>query len=352
MPRESEIVSMIRSRSREHPGPGVEVGIGDDAAVLRQDSSTDLLFCSDLSVEGVHFRTEWAQPGVIGRKALAVTLSDIAAMGGQPRFALASVAFGQGSAMQFIEQLLSGMFDLAAALGVSLVGGDTSASPGPLFIDTSAIGVCERGRAITRSGARPGDLVYVTGELGGSALGLSLLKMGYRLGLDGGNQADGGDQAKGGNHEDAARQAAIRRHLFPEPRVRAGQMIGQAGLATAMIDISDGLAMDLGHIAEDSKCGVVVFGKLLPMAGPLIQLWSPTATEGEKDPLHLALASGEEYELAFCARPEAASSIRDLADKLKLPITLIGEVIEGQGLMLEQDGLPAKIDANGFEPEI
>src|SRR5215471_6075467 len=346
MPDESEIISMIRSRSRELPGPGVEVGIGDDAAVLRPDSSADLLFCSDLSVEGVHFRTEWAPPGVIGRKALAVTLSDIAAMGGQPRFALASVAFGQGSTMQFIEQLLTGMLDLASALGVSLAGGDTSASPGPLFIDTSAIGVCDRGRAITRSGASPGDLVYVTGELGASALGLSLLKMGYRLGLDGGNQADGG------NHEDAARQAAIRRHLFPEPRVRAGQMIGQAGLATAMIDISDGLAMDLGHIAEDSKCGVVVFGKLLPMAGPLIQLWSPTATEGEKDPLHLALASGEEYELAFCSRPEAASSIRDLADKLKLPITLIGEVIEGQGLMLELDGRRVEIDAKGFEHEI
>jgi len=316
------------------------VGIGDDAAVLRQDSSTDLLFCSDLSVEGVHFRTEWAPPGVIGRKALAVTLSDIAAMGGQPRFALASVAFGQGSAMQFIEQLLSGMFDLAAALGVSLVGGDTSASPGPLFIDASAIGVCERGRAITRSGARPGDLVYVTGELGGSALGLSLLRMGYRLGVEGGNQ------------EDAARQAAIKRHLFPEPRVRAGQMIGQARLATAMIDISDGLATDLRHIAEESKCGVVVHGKLLPMAGPLIQLWSSAATEGEKDPLQIALASGEEYELAFCARPEAASSIRDLLDKLKLPITLIGEVIEGQGLIVEQDGQPVKIDANGFEHEI
>jgi thiamine-monophosphate kinase len=314
------------------------VGIGDDAAVLRHDSATDLLFCSDLSVEGVHFRTEWAPPGVIGRKALAVTLSDIAAMGGQPRFALASVAFSKGSTMQFIEQLLSGMLDLASALGVSLAGGDTSASPGPLFIDTSAIGVCERGRAVTRSGARPGDLVYITGELGGSALGLSLLKEGFRL-------SDGVDDVG-----ERARQTAIRRHLFPEPRVRAGQMIGQARLATAMIDISDGLATDLGHIAEDSKCGVVVHGRLLPVAGPLIELWS--STEGEKDPLHVALESGEEYELAFCSRPEAASSVRDLSDGLKLPITMIGEVTEGQGLMLELDGQRVKIDANGFEHEI
>src|SRR5215471_3091608 len=250
MPDESEIISMIRSRSRELPGPGVEVGIGDDAAVLRPDSSGDLLFCSDLSVEGVHFRTEWAPPGVIGRKALAVTLSDVAAMGGQPRFALASVAFSQGCPMKFIEELFSGMFDLASALGVSLVGGDTSASPGPLFIDTSTIGVCGRSGAVTRSGARPGDLVYVTGELGGSALGLSLLKGGFRL------NAGGDDQ------EGMARRAAITRHLVPEPRIRAGQLIGQAGIATAMIDISDGLSTDLGHIAEESRCGVVVHGRL------------------------------------------------------------------------------------------
>jgi thiamine-monophosphate kinase len=334
---------MIRSRFGESRGDGVEVGIGDDAAVLRQDSSADLLFCSDLSVEGIHFRTEWALPDVIGRKALAVTLSDIAAMGGQPRFALASVAFRQGSTREFIEQLFSGMFDLANELGFSLVGGDTSASPGPLFIDTSAIGFCGCGRAITRSGARPGDLVYVTGELGGSALGLQLLKDGFR-------QIERVD-----NPEERARQAAIKRHLAPEPRVRAGQMIGQTGLAAAMIDISDGLATDLGHITEDSKCGVVVEASLLPLAGALKELMS--SIRPEKDLLQFALQSGEEYELAFCVRPEAASSVQDLSEELNLPITRIGEVIEGQGVILhqgelDQGGRFVTIDAKGFEHEI
>jgi thiamine-monophosphate kinase len=337
MPSESEIIRMIRARSRKVPGSGVELGIGDDAAVLRLDSPTDLLFCSDLSVEGVHFKREWAEPNVIGRKALAVTISDIAAMGGQPKFALASVALGHGSTMQFIEQLFSGMFDLASALGFSLVGGDTSTSPGPLFIDTSAIGVCPRGRAVTRSGARPGDHVYVTGELGASALGLSLLKEGLRPG------------APAAAPEDMARQAAIRRHLVPEPRVMAGRMIGLAGVATAMIDISDGLATDLGHIVEDSKCGMVIRGSLLPVARPLIELSSSRAKE---DPLHLALESGEEYELAFCARPEAVACVRDLSDDLELPITLIGEVIQDRGLFIELDKGTITIEAKGFEHEI
>jgi thiamine-monophosphate kinase len=337
MPGESEIIAMIRARSGTVPRSGVEVGIGDDAAVLRPDSSTDLLFCSDLSVESVHFRTEWAEPEVIGKKALAVTVSDIAAMGGQPKFALASIAFSPASSMQFIEQLFSGMFDLAGALGFSLVGGDTSASPGPLFIDTSAIGVCGRGRAVTRSGARPGDLVYVTGELGASALGLSLLEAGLRLG------------APAMGPDGLARQAAIRRHLLPEPRVMAGRTIGLAGVATAMIDISDGLATDLGHIVQDSKCGIVIRGKALPVARPLIELSSLGAIE---DPLQLALGSGEEYELAFCARPEAVNSVRDLSYELELPITLIGEVIQDRGLFIELDKGTVTIEAKGFEHEI
>jgi thiamine-monophosphate kinase len=340
MPGESEIIAMISARSRLRPGSGIELGIGDDAAVLRIEAEADVLFCSDLSVEGIHFRTEWAAPDLIGRKALAVTISDIAAMGGEPRFGLASLALTSGSSMDFIEQLFAGMFQLADTLGFSLVGGDTSASPGPLFIDTSAIGCCAHGRAITRKGARPGDLVFVTGELGGSALGLSLLEQGCRLNHLG---PDGADRAS------RARQAAIRRHLVPDPRVQAGLIIGREGLATAMIDISDGLATDLGHIAEQSKAGATIHAALLPVAPSVTDL----ASAGTQiDAVSLALASGEEYELAFCSPPQNLDRIREFSERIQLPITRIGEITPGPGLFIDRDGQTAAINAKGFEHEI
>jgi len=242
--------------------------------------------------------------------------------------------------MEFIRELLSGMFDLASAFGVSLVGGDTSASPGPLFVDTSAIGICGRGRAITRRGARTGDLIYLTGQVGNSALGLSLLNQGFRL-----------DEAAGDSSDKVsrARQAAIERHLVPTPRVLAGRMIGLRGIATAMIDISDGLATDLGHIAEDSKCGAVIHAELLPIAQALRDL-SPSG--GETDPVDLALESGEEYELAFCSPPETAEQIREMSKELQLPITRIGEVISESGLFIERDERTVLLDVKGFEHQI
>src|SRR5215813_7988289 len=340
MPGESEIISMIRGRAREERGSGVELGIGDDAAVLRAEAGVDFLFCSDLSIEGVHFRTEWAGPELIGHKALAATISDVAAMGGEPRYAVASIALTKGSSMEFIEELLSGMFDLANAFGFSLVGGDTSASPGPLFIDTSAIGVCGRGRAITRRGARPGDLVYVTGDLGNSALGLSLLKRGFRSDE---SVSDSSDRIS------RAIQAAIKRHLIPAPRVLAGRMLGLGGLATAMIDISDGLGTDLGHIAEDSKCGAIIHAELLPIARAVRDL---SRAGGETDPVELALESGEEYELAFCSPPEASERIREMSRELQLPITRIGEMIGESGLYIQRDGQTAMMDIKGFEHQI
>jgi thiamine-monophosphate kinase len=340
MPRESEIVRMIVGQSRSKPGTGIELGIGDDAAVLSADSDADLLFCSDLSVEGIHFRTEWAEPYSIGRKALAVTISDIAAMGGQARFALASVALPRGFSMDMIKELFAGMFDLAAALDFSLVGGDTSASPGSLFIDTSAIGVCGRGRAIPRSGARPGDLVFVTGELGGSALGLMLLQQGWSL-------KDMSEAPAG--RAISARQSAIRRHLEPEPRMQAGRMIGIEGMATAMIDISDGLATDLIHLVESSACGAIVHADLMPVAESLRDL---AVTALEISPLDLALTGGEEYELLFSSPPQNIGRIADLSERLQLPITRIGEITREPGLLLERDGQTRPIAATGFEHEI
>ncbi len=162
--------------------PGIQtacwLGIGDDAAVIKSTGASDLIACSDLSVEGVHFRIEWSDARLIGRKSLAVTLSDIAAMGAEARFALISVALPATLSSEFIDQLFDGFFDIADSYGVSIIGGDTSSSAHGLFIDTAVIGEAQSGRAVTRAGARVGDLIYVTGSLGASSLGLSLLEQG------------------------------------------------------------------------------------------------------------------------------------------------------------------------------
>src|SRR5215470_16668908 len=210
MPTESAIISRIRARSR--PSGRVRVGIGDDAAILKQQEGMDLVTCCDLSVEGVHFRIEWADPGMIGRKALAVTLSDVAAMGATADFGMVSVALTAGSTDEFIDQLFGGIFEQAERCAISIVGGDTSGSPGPLFIDTIVIGKCPAGSAIRRSGASPGDLIFVTGSLGGSGLGLTLLEKGHRL-----------QEESGGSSASRARREAILRHLQPEPRMSAGE---------------------------------------------------------------------------------------------------------------------------------
>src|ERR1044072_498468 len=179
MPGELEIIARLRARARATEG--VRVVIGDDAAVLQSDSARDGLVCSDLMAEGIHFRREWSPPRLLGQKALAVTLSDIAAMGGAARYAMVSIALPGTLSPLFIEALFDGLLAYAEKSGVAIIGGDTSSSGDSLFIDTIALGDCHTGRAIRRSGAQAGDLIYVTGALGASIAGLLLLERGHRL---------------------------------------------------------------------------------------------------------------------------------------------------------------------------
>jgi thiamine-monophosphate kinase len=334
MPGESEIIAKIRARP--HPSGRVIVGIGDDAAVLEQRQTSDLVACCDLSIEGVHFRLEWATPRMIGRKALAVTLSDVAAMGGTANFAMVSVALAPGTRDEFIDELFGGLFEEAEAFGASIVGGDTSKSPGPLFIDTTVIGECSSGAAVLRSGGAPGDIIFVTGSLGGSRLGLKLLESGYRL-------LDDQDQSSA---EEPARRQAILRHLAPEPRMAAGEAIGKLGLATAMIDISDGLSTDLGHILEESHCGAIIRADSIPIADCVKRL-SPA--EPELDPISLALRSGEEYELLFTARPEMQARLSELVADIGLSISAIGEITREPGMRLSREGKESALVPSGYE---
>ena len=196
--------------------------------------------------------SEWSPPRLLGRKALAVTLSDIAAMGGAVRYAMMSIALPSALSAAFIEALFDGMLAYAETNGVAIIGGDTSSSIDALFIDTIALGECDAGRAVRRNGARAGDVIYVTGALGGAASGLALLERGHRL---------AGDVNTAINDEDAmsrARTQAMLKQLMPAPHLALGRAIGERGLATAMIDVSDGLSTDLAHVVDESHCGAIV----------------------------------------------------------------------------------------------
>lgn len=329
MSEESKIISRLRNLAKV--GADVLVGIGDDAAVIKGQGGKDLIVCCDLMVEGVHFRTEWSPPGLLGRKALASSMSDIAAMGGIARFAMISIALPPACSPQFIDQLFNGVFELANATGVSIIGGDTSSSRDSLFIDVSVVGECESGTAVTRRGANVGDTIYVSGSLGGSALGLSLLENGIRIGDS--NSSD-------------PKNNAVLKHLAPEPQMKLGRALGEAKLATAMIDISDGLSTDLWHILEESDCGAVIDGDSIPIA----ECVRYVATESSViDPLLLALNGGEEYELLFTSPSENYPQVRALGESLATTITAIGTVVGEKSLQLKHNGALEALKPLGYQ---
>jgi thiamine-monophosphate kinase len=327
--KESEIISRLRKRSPVNDQ--VVLGIGDDAAVIKASGGKDLLLCSDLMVEGVHFRSEWTPPDLLGRKALAVNLSDIAAMGGVPKFALVSIALPRECSSGFIEGLFRGLFEMADASGVVIVGGDTSSSPDSLFIDVSVVGECDSGTAISRRGARIGDTVYVSGFLGASALGLSLLEDGFRI-----------DDSP----VSYSKNKAVLKHLNPEPQLKLGLALAEAGLATAMIDISDGLSTDLSHILDESGCGAVLHAAAIPIAECVESIASGAPGI---DPLMLALHGGEEYELLFTCQNEKQAHVVTLCDSLGIVITAIGSIVAEKRLELEQNGTLETISPQGYQ---
>ena len=284
-------------------------------------------------VEGVHFRAEWAPPRLLGRKALAVNLSDVAAMGGVPKFAMISVALPHWCSFQFVDELFEGMVQLADASDVAIIGGDTSSSRDSLFIDISVIGECDRGKAVTRTGAKVGNIIYVSGSLGGSAVGLSLLEGGFRL-------ADSHDI------NDVRRQAVVK-HLNPDPQLELGRSLAEAGLVTAMIDISDGLSTDLWHILDESGVGALIHASAIPIEECIRSIASEVAGI---EPLSVALNGGEEYELLFTTHPGNANAVATLSDALDVRITAIGEIVAKKDLLLmQQGGAIEPIQPSGFE---
>ena len=306
---EFAFIHRIRERAQQccASAPELTLGIGDDAAIFQPRAGRELLVTTDLLVEDVDFKLEYAVPRWLGHKALAVSLSDIAAMGGAPRHALLTLAIPPYVQTEtFWEEFFDGYFALAESCGVTLIGGDISATPHGLAVDSLVIGDCATGRALRRSGARVGDGVYVTGHLGASAAGLQLLLRGTRV-----NEA-----------EDSLVQRALRAHLRPDARTVFGQQLGERGLAHALIDVSDGLVQDLAHLCEESHCSAVLDFDAVPSA-EAVTLVTSDATAA----FQLAVSGGEDFELLFTAATQHDAALRQLARECDLPLARIGEIV-------------------------
>lgn len=314
-PGEFDFIKRLRQRAAvethsSQSSQSLVLGIGDDAAVVRSGSGKETIIATDLLVEEVDFHRTSAPPLLLGHKALAVSLSDIAAMGGRPRWSLISLGVPQEVwQSEFANKFYEGLFQLAGQYDVQLIGGDTSRTPEHIMVDSMVVGDCAIGSAVKRSSAAVGDQIFVTGSLGGSAAGLRLIERGAHL----------AEQSIGVNETQALDQLLLR-HLKPEPRVGWGMVLGQEKLATSMIDISDGLSSDLNHICRESNVGALIHSSLIPIEAQVVELCGRRAL----DPLQLALHGGEDFELLFTVRPGVVTKLPRRVDGVG--ITHIGEI--------------------------
>lgn len=310
------LIERIASRIPSHRS--VVLGIGDDAAGILPSPGLITLITSDMLLEGVHFDLSFCDPLTLGKKSLSVNLSDLAAMGALPRQFLLSLALPRTIDLEFVDQFLDGILTTAQRFGAILVGGDTCASRGGLAISITALGEQHPERVLKRSGARAGDLIFVTGTVGDAAAGLEQLFRGVREGR------------------------LVERQLDPEPRVAAGVALAEARLARAMIDVSDGLLADLSHVCKLSGVGAKVEVATLPLSDAY------RAALGQ-DP-GLALSGGEDYELLFTAEEKRRGEVESLLERIGVRVTVIGRIVEGTGVeALTPDGSPYLPPRTGFD---
>ena len=313
---ERELIARVRRLSRTAAGSGVVRGIGDDCAVLRPPRGHELLVTTDFSLENVHFRRDWHPADAVGHRCLARGLSDIAAMGGVPLAAFLSLALPAGLPQAWVEGFLRGFTRLARRYKVPLAGGDTAQSPADagILADVVVTGSVPRGKAVPRSGARSGDDIFVTGNLGAGIAVLQELQ-------SGGAAAPRRLLAKA-----AAKNSPQRKHFYPQPRLETGRWLRERGLVSAMIDISDGLSTELSHLGEESGAGAWIAQPAVPVA--------PGAN------LEQALHGGDEYELLFTA--PAAKHNRIPGRIAGTPIHWIGTVTGKRGLWLVAPDLKSR----------
>jgi len=317
------LINRIR-KSMAASDPDLIQGIGDDVAVVDLGNKV-LLVTTDILIEGIHFDRSWIDPHRLGKKALAVNLSDIAAMGGTPRYFLISLGLPKNLPLSFISSFYRGLKEGAKRFHVALIGGDTSLSQ-KIVINICLLGEGKKGELLFRKGARIGNDLFVSGTLGDAALGLKILQ---KEGLRG--------RATG----------LIGKHLSPCPRIELGHAISGHRLATAMIDVSDGLLIDTTHLLEESGVGARIWEDRIPLSG-LYRKWIHAYS---KEPYEIALTGGEDYELLFTAPPEIKERISSLARSLKIAITRVGEILpRKQGLhIIRKDGKDYSPSRLGFQ---
>ncbi len=317
----------VIEQARRHAGrrrAPLLLGIGDDAALLTPPPNKLLSLTCDMLVEGVHFRRDWSTARQIGGKAAAVNLSDIAAMGGEPAIALVSLAAPGETRACFVDEFFAGLTAELAAYGCQLAGGDTVASPGPVVVDVTVAGFQEA--AVRRRGARAGDVLVLTGPVGGAAVGLALLEAGSRF--------PGSDKTE---------RALLAAQLSPHARVREGRAL--ARYAHAMTDLSDGLGTALSLLTEDRGLGARLDREQIPVAAGLRQV----AGRLQKDPDRLIIDGGEEYELLAAVAPRRVPALWRTFARLGLVLYPIGEVTASAGLFWREAGRETRIERAIFE---
>ena len=311
---ERTLISRVRRAARRQ-NAALVAGIGDDCAVLRVPAGEEALVTTDFSLEGIHFRREWHPPEVVGHRCLTRGLSDIAAMGGKPLAAFLSVALPRSVSQHWVDRFLKGFLALADEFNVTLAGGDTAESPAGILADIVVIGSVPKGKAILRSGARPGDRIYVTGEFGGASAALQELFAGRQV-----------------------RPRDFPLHFHPVPRIAVGQLLRTKRLASAMIDVSDGLSTDLAHICEESKVGAEILASAVPLAR--------VGKRKQDVELRQALHGGDEYELLFTAPKNKRVPDRIAGVRVKQ----IGEIRRGkQVLLINNKGARSVLKPQGWE---
>lgn len=285
---------------------GVIVGIGDDCAILPPPKRRFQIATTDMLIEDVHFRLRTATPFQIGWKSLVASISDISAMGGEPTFAFISIGLPKTATVELVDGIYEGIKEASRIYSIDIVGGDTVSSP-QVVINITLLG--ETDEYVLRSGAKPGDAILVTGDVGGASAGLEILEQGLPL-------------------EDT------RKHLMPVPRLQEGKLLAKSGFLSAMIDISDGLASEIYHICEQSKTGAQIYKQLIPLSDNVLDVSKMTG----KDPYSFALYGGEDYELLLTCDADKIEQLTHLfSASFNTRLTYIGKLTDDVGVITLED---------------